>query len=64
MNPAKLDLFCAANSAPSTRVMTREYRRKADLAFMLFAAELGQIGQMHRDGSNFPVGTLTRAYDS
>jgi chlorite dismutase len=30
---------------------------------MLFAAELGHIGQMHRDlEAIFPVGTLTRAY--
>src|SRR5206468_5714730 len=36
---------------------------KADLAFILYAAELGQIGQMHRDLERcFPAGTLQRVY--
>jgi len=36
---------------------------KADLAFILYAAELGTLAQMHRDLENcFPAGSLGRAY--
>src|SRR5215212_7635908 len=36
---------------------------KADFAFILYAAELGALAQMHRDLENcFPAGTLTREY--
>src|SRR5204862_979654 len=36
---------------------------KADLAFILYAAELGAVAQMHRDLENcFPAGTLVREY--
>jgi hydrogen peroxide-dependent heme synthase len=36
---------------------------KADLAFVLYAAELGTVATMHRDLENcFPGGTLTREY--
>jgi hydrogen peroxide-dependent heme synthase len=36
---------------------------KADLAFILYAAELGTVAQMHRDLENcFPAGTLVREY--
>ena len=36
---------------------------KADLAFILYAAELGALAQMHRDLENcFPAGTLIREY--
>src|SRR5436190_590432 len=36
---------------------------KADLAFILYAAELGGVAQMHRDLENcFPAGTLVREY--
>lgn len=36
---------------------------KADLAFILYAAELGTLAQMHRDLEHcFPPGTLVRAY--
>jgi hydrogen peroxide-dependent heme synthase len=36
---------------------------KADLAFILYAAELGALAQMHRDLENcFPPGTLRREY--
>lgn len=36
---------------------------KADIAFILYAAELGSLAQMHRDLENcFPAGTLLRQY--
>lgn len=36
---------------------------KADVAFILYAAELGALAQMHRDLENcFPAGTLVREY--
>lgn len=36
---------------------------KADFAFILYAAELGVVAQMHRDLENcFPAGTLLREY--
>ncbi|MFM1768782.1 MAG: hypothetical protein RJA22_1311 [Verrucomicrobiota bacterium] len=36
---------------------------KADLAFMLYAAELGQLGQMHRElEACFPPATLRKVY--
>jgi hydrogen peroxide-dependent heme synthase len=36
---------------------------KADLGFILYAAELGQLAQMHRDLENcFPPGTLQNVY--
>ena len=36
---------------------------KADFAFILYAAELGAVAQMHRDLENcFPPGTLVREY--
>ena len=36
---------------------------KADIAFILYAAELGTLAQMHRDLENcFPAGTLLREY--
>jgi hydrogen peroxide-dependent heme synthase len=36
---------------------------KADLSFILYAAELGTVAQMHRDLENcFPAGTIIREY--
>src|SRR5215212_2394132 len=36
---------------------------KADFAFILYAAELGAVAQMHRDLENcFPPGTLQKVY--
>jgi len=61
----KLESFCAANSAPShPRVLTyANISGKADFAFVLFAAELGQVGQMHRDLENcFPPGMLNSTF--
>jgi len=62
---ASLESLCAANSAPSHPRLTSYANAgdKADLAFMLQAAELGQAAQMHRDLEHcFPPGTLERAY--
>jgi len=62
----KLEALCAANSAPSHPRLTTyaNIGGKADLVFMLAAAELGQLGQIHRDLENcFPPGTLERAYN-
>ncbi len=62
---SKLEAFCAANAAPSNpRVMIyANIGGKADMGFILFAAELGQVGQMHRDlEACFAPGVLTRAY--
>jgi peroxiredoxin len=61
----KLEALCAANSAAShPRLATyANVGGKADLALMLYAAELAQIGQVHRDlESCFPAGTLTPVY--
>jgi peroxiredoxin len=61
----KLEALCGANAAPSNpRLLTyANIGGKADLAFMLFASELGRIGQMHRDiEACFPAGTLDRVY--
>ena len=62
---ARLEVLCAANSAAShPRLDTyANIGGKADLAFMLFAAELGQIGKLHRDiEACFPPGTLQTVY--
>src|SRR5437762_5070606 len=62
---SELETFCAANSAASfPRVLTyANISGKADLAFLFFASELGQIGQMHRDLENcFAPGTLIRGF--
>lgn len=61
----KLSELIAANSAASNPRITSyaNIGGKADLVFMLTAAELGQIGQMHRDLENaFAPGTLQRVY--
>src|SRR5690242_9192700 len=57
----KLEALCAVNKQPShPRLVTyANVSGKADLAFMLQAAELGQVAQMHRDlEACFPAGTL------
>lgn len=57
--------LCAANAAPShPRLMTyTNIGGKADLVFLLMAAELGQLGQMHRAVEDcFPAGALVRVY--
>jgi peroxiredoxin len=61
----RLERLMAANSAPSNpRVVSYvNVGGKADLAFMLYAAELGQLSQMHRDlEACFPAGSLQPVY--
>jgi hydrogen peroxide-dependent heme synthase len=61
----KLEALCAVNKSPShPRLLTyANVGGKADLAFMLQAAELGQLGQMHRDlEACFPPGTLVPVF--
>jgi hydrogen peroxide-dependent heme synthase len=62
---SRLEALCAANCAASHPRLTTyaNVGGKADLVFMLTAAELGQLGQMHRDLENcFPPGTLAMVY--
>ena len=62
---AKLEALCAQHAAPShPRVATYvTLGGKADLAFLLYAAELGQLSQMHRDLENgFAPGVLERVF--
>ncbi len=61
----KLEELCAANSAASNPRLTTyaNVGGKADLVFMITAAELGQLGQIHRDlEAAFPAGTLQTVY--
>jgi peroxiredoxin len=61
----KLEALALANNAASNPRLTTyaNIGGKADLVFMLTAAELGQIGQMHRDlEASFPPGTLQSVY--
>src|SRR4051812_21906883 len=60
-----VEALCQSNSAPShPRIASYAgVGGKADLAFILYAAELGQISQMHRDLENcFPPGALRQVY--
>ncbi len=62
---AKLEALCAANIGPCVpRISTfAVIGGKADLAFILYAAEAGQLAQMHRDlEACFPAGSLTTIY--
>jgi hydrogen peroxide-dependent heme synthase len=62
---AKVEELLKANTAPSNPRITSyaNIGGKADLVFMLTAAELGQIGQMHRDlEACFPAGTIETTY--
>ena len=62
---AKLEALCATNAAASHPRLTTYVNigGKADLVFMLTAAELGQAGRIHRDlEACFPAGTLECAY--
>jgi len=61
----KLEAHCAAHAAASHPRLTTyaNIGGKADLVFMLTAAELGQIGGMHRDLEHcFPPGALRPVY--
>lgn len=60
-----LQKLAAANSAASNPRLVSfvGVGGKCDLAFMLYAAELGTLSQMHRDlEACFPAGTLTPVY--
>ena len=62
---ARLESLCAAHAAPSHPRLTTfaNVGGKADFAFILYAAELGQLGQMHRDlEACFPPGCLETVY--
>jgi chlorite dismutase len=62
---AKLEKLCAANTNPChPRLVTyTNVSGKADLVFLLQAAELGHIAQLHRDlEACFPPGTLIPIY--
>jgi len=62
---SRLEALCAANSAPSQpRLVTfTNICGKADLAFIIYAADLVQAAQIHRDLENcFPAGTLQRVF--
>lgn len=61
----RLAALCQANAAEShpRLVSYANVGGKADFAFMLYAAELGQLGQLHRDlEACFPPGILQRVY--
>lgn len=61
----RLEALCAANPGPAApRVSTFAVMGgKAELGFILYAAEAGQIAQMHRDlEACFPPGTLQTVY--
>lgn len=61
----RVEALAAKNNEPSQPKL-RSFAvvgAKADLAFVLYAAELGAVAQMHRDLENcFPAGTLVREY--
>jgi peroxiredoxin len=62
---ARLEKLCAANAnASHPRLVTyANISGKADLAFMLQAAELGQVAQLHRDlEACLPPGTLVPVF--
>jgi hydrogen peroxide-dependent heme synthase len=61
----KLQRLCEANSAPSHPRLTTYVNigNKADLAFIIYAAELGQLSAIHRHLEGcFAVGTLQPTY--
>jgi hydrogen peroxide-dependent heme synthase len=62
----KLETICRANSAPShPRIVTYvNVCGKADLVFVLYAAELGEVAQIHRELEQcFPPGLLTPVFN-
>jgi chlorite dismutase len=61
----RLEALCAAASAPShPRLCTyASIGGKADVAFILYAAELGELARRHRElEASFPPGTLQTVY--
>ncbi len=62
---AKLEALCAANAAPSHPRLTPYVNigGKADLVFILTTAELGGLGQLHRDLEDcFSPATIQRMF--
>jgi chlorite dismutase len=62
---SKLEGLAAANPGPSHPRLSSfvNVGGKADLAFMLYAQDLGQLGQMHRDlEACFPPGALVKVH--
>src|SRR6185369_11200410 len=62
---AKIEKLCVANSAAShPRLVTyANIGGKADIVVMITAAELGLLGQIHRDFETcFPAGTLESVF--
>lgn len=62
---SKLEALTKANSAPSNPRLVSYVNvgGKADLAFIIYAAELGQLGKIHRELELcFPPGTLQTVY--
>src|SRR6266404_5445070 len=62
---AALQSLCAANAAPCQPRLASyaTVGGKADAGFILYAAELGQLAQMHRALERcFPPGTLEKVY--
>jgi peroxiredoxin len=62
---SQVEAICAANAASSHPRITSytNIGGKADLVFMIMAAELGGIGQIHRDlEACFPAGILNCVY--
>jgi chlorite dismutase len=62
----KLETLCRANSSASHPRVTTYVNicGKADLAFILYAAELGALAQMHREIEQcFPPGALERVFN-
>lgn len=61
----RVEALAAKNNSPSHPKL-RSYATvgaKGDIAFILYAAELGAVAQMHRDLEDcFPAGTLKREY--
>lgn len=61
----RLQQLCDANNAPSNPRLTTYVNigGKADLVFIIYAAELAQLSQIHRSiEASFPAGTLQQAY--
>jgi chlorite dismutase len=62
---ARLEALCTAHAAASHPRLTTyaNVGGKADLAFMLYAADLVQLGRMHRElEACFPPGVLQKVY--
>ena len=63
---ARVEALCSANSAAShpRLVSYANVCGKADLAFIIYAADLVQAAQIHRDLEHcFPAGTLERVFN-